>query len=226
MATWRALPLPTYRHLQARPDHATVLVLLVKPEWYQILLADVNGVVASERSSWDDLELLQAYLYTLYVPPSNHAFFDPTLSWYTNSNLDIAPDWLIKFNAGLSSEHTFRGSLHFTGSPWSRRTTIFKAKDEQGHSVIVKEHYRSDRRRFKEEDVLRQIHADGDVPGVVRLRCAEEVCVNGVPIQCGSEDKDLRTKVRLVLWDSGKPLGEAKSVNDLLRCFYDAIEGA
>ena len=184
-----------YRHLQARPDHPTILVLLVKPEGYQVLLSDANGIIASKRSPWDDLELLQAYLYSLYVPPSNHAFFDPSLSWYIGPDSAVAPDWLIKFNAGLSSEHTFRGSLHFTGSPWSRRTTIFMAKDEEDHPVIVKEYYRSDRRRFKEEDVLRQIHADGDVPGVVRLRCAEEVCVNGVPIQCGSEDTDLRTKV-------------------------------
>ena len=64
------------------------------------------------------------------------------------------------------------------------------------------------------------------MPGVVRLKFAEVVTVEGKAIQIGSEKgHNLRTKVRLVLWDSGRPLEEARSVNDLLRCFYDAIEG-
>ena len=219
-----------YRHLQARPDHPTFLLLLVTPRFYQVLLSNANGVIASERTSWDDtLQLLQAYLYSLYIPPDNHVLFDPTMFWdTTRTGEDSVPEWTIKFHAGQPDEQTFKyASLYFYGSPWSRRTAIFKCVQEDGEEVIIKEYYRSARRRFKEEDVLRHIHADGDVPGIVRLRCAEEVVVDGKVLQIGSEEgKDLRTKVRLVLYDSGEPLEAAKSVNDLLRCFYDAIEGA
>ena len=81
-------------------------------------------------------------------------------------------------------------------------------------------------RRFKEEDILTHIHADGDVPGIVRLKDAEEVMVDGRPIQCGSRElKNLRTKVRLALWDIGETMEKARSVNDVLACFYDAIQG-
>ena len=234
------------RHLQARPDHPSVLFLVVKHTGYRVLLSDANGVIASKFLKWQrGLDLLQAYLYSLYVPPVQHRLHDPTISWYhksqstdtegtssSASDPSSTPDaslplWRFRFNAGLETEEVFtEGSLIFIGEAWSRRTSVFEALDEDGAPVVIKEYYRHNKRRFKEEDILARIHADGDVPGVVRLRAAEVVKVDGKPIQCGTEDgNDLREKVRLILRDGGEPLENAKCVNDILFCVFDTIEG-
>lgn len=137
------------------------------------------------------------------------------------------PTWTIKSHAGTEDEEVFtNGELLFAGDPWTRRTTIFAAKDQDRETVIVKEYYRLLERSFPEEELLHHVHADGDVPGVVRIRADEVVTVDGMPIECGPWDDDsLREKVRMVMWDYGEPLENARSVNDLLCCFYDAIEG-
>ena len=216
-----------YRHLQARPDHPSILLLVVRPQGYQVLLSDANGVIASAHTSWDQLDLLYAYLYSLYLPPDKHVFFDPTISWHCDGNDDALPKWSITVKTSKTSEERFvDGRFLFIGEPWSRRTSIFSAKDGNGETVIIKEYYLHYIRMFQEDHLLKHIHENGDVPGVVRLRSAHVVTVNGKPLQCGSaEDEDLRTKMRFALWDSGEPLESARTVNDLLCCFYDALEG-
>ena len=136
----------------------------------------------------------------------------------------VGSGWSITLRS--TGEEFRHGSLIFVGRPWSRRATVFLAKDADGDRVVIKEYYRHISQRFKEEQVLEHIHADGYIPGVVRPRCAEVVAVDGQPLQCGKEeDGTLREKFRLVLWDVGEPLERAKAINDLLRCIYDALEG-
>ena len=52
----------------------------------------------------------------------------------------------------------------------SQRATIFQALDSRGHRVVVKGTYRSTERRFREPRLLRQVHANGEIYGVVRQR--------------------------------------------------------
>ena len=95
----------------------------------------------------------------------------------------------------------------------------------------MKDTYGSTWRWFKfwERRLLRHVHTDRKVTGARGRAGSREIPTipfNGAPIQCGSRKSDsFRTKVRLVLWDYGKPMIQARSVNDLLCGFYDIIEG-
>ena len=115
--------------------------------------------------------------------------------------------------------------------PGSQRTTIFRAQNGNGQKFVVKEYFRTSRDcRFWEHQLLCQIHASGEVPGVVRLRSHEVVQIppsNALIRRAvsGYKKEPLRSRVRLVLWDYGQPMVSAKFVNDLLCGFYDIIEG-
>ena len=99
-------------------------------------------------------------------------------------------------------------------------------KDASGDRIVIKEYYWDHKRRFEESELLEEVHSEGDVPGVVRLKAYEDVQCDGRTIQCGSEkDETLRTKKRLVLYDYGSELLSAKSVNEILRAIYDVLEG-
>ena len=207
-----------YRHQQARPDHPMLFCLIVKPQWYQVILSSPNGIVASRETPWDDLELLLAYVYSHYDPRDDHFLHDDTVSWNAPNPASSRPSWSFVFRG-----QTYTGYFVFVGDPWGRRTMVFRVYGAQGDALILKESYRRRNRRFKEEVVLAQIHRDGDVPGVVRLKDWEYVHTDGQLLQIGSGD-DARIKVRHTFYDYGEPLLKAKSVNDLLEVFYDALE--
>ena len=74
--------------------------------------------------------------------------------------------------------------------------------------------------------MLKTIHAQGDIPGVVRLSESIIVPWREGELTVGlKEDNTERHKVRLLLLDQGESLDRAQSVNDVLRCFYDVLEG-
>ena len=211
-----------YRHQQARPDHPMVYCLVIKPEGYQVILSSPNGIVASPMTPWLDDRLLVAYIYSHYYPPRDHFLVDETITWSPGPRPEDVPFWSIRF---VGRDYT-RGTFLFIGEPWGRRTTVLLEFDKNGNAIVIKETYRHFKRRFKEEDILRHIHGDGDVPGVVRLFDAERVKTDNKILQCGSKGAGtLRVKHRLALCDYGDRLSEAKSVNDLLEAIYDALEG-
>ncbi|KAI0719835.1 hypothetical protein C8T65DRAFT_568580, partial [Cerioporus squamosus] len=207
-----------YRHQQARPDHPMVFGLNFNARWYQIILSSPNGVVASKQTPWDDLDLLFAYIYSFYDPLDDHFLDDDTVRWNAPVDSEGLPSWNIKFKNTV-----YKGHFVFVGDPWGRRTTVFRASSGLDGQLIFKETYRHDGRRFKEEEVLKHIHAEGDIPGVVRLKDWEYVRTGGKLLEIGSGD-DVRRKVRLAFLDDGESLREARSVNDLLKAFYDVLE--
>ncbi|KAI0708690.1 hypothetical protein C8Q76DRAFT_859848 [Earliella scabrosa] len=210
-----------YRHHQARPDHPMVYCLVVKPQWYQVILSSPDGVVASDETKWEDLSLLAGYVYSHYNPPSGHILYDPTIACNPGEGSKDLPTWTITFKDQKYTD----GSFLFIGEPWGRGTTVFQTHDAKGRTIIIKDLYRHFKRRFQEEAILSHIHADGDVPGVVRLKGAEIVMAGSRPITYGSEeDGTLRIKYRLALWDHGERLLQARSVNDFLEAIYDALE--
>ena len=211
-----------YRHHQARPDHPAVYCLVVKPKWYQVLLSDPTGVVASVQTDWSDLRLLAAYIFSHYSPPRDHFLWDETIAWVPGSTSEDPPTWKVMFQG----QWYYQGRLLFIGEPWGRRTTVLRVTDHAGGEIVIKETYLHHKRRFKEEEILAHIHDDGDILGVVRLKGAEHVTTGNKTLKCAAKgEKTLRTKERFALLDSGCRLLTAKTVNDLLEAVYDALEG-
>ena len=215
----------TYRHLQSRPDHPSIYGLVIKPQWYQVILSDPTGITASSQFKWSDLRLLQAYIYSHYYPPDNHPLVDDTV--LRESLLPDAPTtWRFKVGRKVYTG----GDCIAIGPAWGRGTKVFAVKIERRgitEEILIKDYFRHFRRRFKEEEVLMHVHADGDISGVVRLDSFEFVPLSGKRLTVGTiAENTLRERLRLLLLDRGESLEKARSVNDLMMCFYDAIEGA
>ena len=211
-----------YRHHQARPDRPGFYVLVIKPTWYQVLYSDPTGVFASPETVWTDTDLLVAYLYSHYHPPDRHFLWDDTIRWTEPHGPGLSPSWEIVCDGKLYKD----GHLIFIGEPWSRLTTAFNIEDPSGKRVIIKDSYRSAGRRFKEEDILDHIHAEGDFLGVVRMKLHETVMGDDGHLVFdlkGQDDK--KTRERCILLDTGCSFLKARSVQDLLMAAYDTLEG-
>ncbi|KAI1786564.1 hypothetical protein LXA43DRAFT_1064488 [Ganoderma leucocontextum] len=204
-----------YRHHQARPDRPGFYLLVIKPQWYQVLYSDPTGLFASPQTPWANMDLLVAYVYSHYEPPDAHFLWDETIRWSESNGPCTFPSWKIQ----VKGEWYTDGQFIFVGEPWSRLTTTFDTVDANGEHVIIKDGYRHDGRRFKEEEILDHLHAEGDLLGVVRLKVHETLgrfSLKGPAAE--------RSRVRFVLLDTGSEFLKAKTLNDLLKATYDALE--
>ncbi|KAI1791249.1 hypothetical protein LXA43DRAFT_1061457 [Ganoderma leucocontextum] len=207
-----------YRHHQARPDRPGFYVLVIKPQWYQVLYSDPTGVFASPETPWKNMGLLVAYLYSHYYPPDGHFLWDDTIWWSEPEDGPCPfPSWKVRFDGKMYENCR----LIFIGEPWTRLTNVFETEDANGKSMIIKDYYRQRGRRFKEEEILTQIHGEGDLLGVVRLKGHESVKrLEFVLKGAGTE----RSRERFAFLDTGSRLLKAKTLNDLLKAIYDALE--
>ncbi len=211
------------QHLRARPDHPGFYGLSMHPDGFSILYADTSGPYISENFTWDDVHILAAYIYSIYDPPKGHMLRDPSIRWDPSIENDplSPPVWTIT----IGEESFARGEIIFGGDSWGRRTTIFKCFwPDVGFCVLIKDYYRQVLRRFDEGELVKEIHADGFVPGVVRFAEAVDVMDGDEPLTSG-EDTEKRTWRRFLMADFGEELLKAKSVNDLLKAVYDILEG-
>ncbi|KAH9903407.1 hypothetical protein C8Q73DRAFT_751321 [Cubamyces lactineus] len=229
-----------YHMLQCRPDRPGYYGLTVTPKYFKVLYGCPTGLVSSELTPWTEVEKLCAYVYSLYDPPTGHILHDRTVTWQEpKATLFGRPSWTITTKrpsgvdsssedseAGEDDVYVYRGAeLIFLGYPFGRRTTIFRVRREGYPPVIIKEYFVGSGRRFEESDLLSHIHAQGFVPGVVRAATAETVVSEGEAIIFhNASTSETRTKRRIVLVDAGVDLEYAKSVNDLLKVAYDALE--
>lgn len=231
----------TKQLLEARPDMPGVYGLCANAEAYSIIWSDPSGPVSSSPIQWDNIKPLEAYVRSLYAPPTSkgHHLWDPTITSPTLRD-SVESDktegkaqvtcWTIDYG-----DKTYEDceQIH-TGDCWGRRTTVFEHNDDSGNFAIIKDAYRDDSRRFEEAALLKHIHGEGIFPGVVRLMDSGEVeGDNGSPISTarpagrstGGEKVTRRTKKRLIMGSRGKRLCAAKSVKDLLMTVYDGVEG-
>ena len=207
-------------HMKARPDMPGVYGLWACRQYYPVFWSDASGMIASAHSSWDDCELLAAYVYSLYHPPKGHILFDTTITAADEvpENLDRAR-WTIK---GYRNEDYADCEWIFVGSPWGRRTNVWKHEGREGPTVI-KDAYRDNRRRYEEHLLLNKVHHKGIFPGVVRTMKRPKTFPK---IITAAKPDERRTKTRLIMGSYGESLLRAKSVKDLLMAVYDIVESS
>ena len=213
-----------FRLMLARPDMPGLYGLWARPQGYQVIWSDASGAIASLETPWDDLNLLRAYVYSLYCPPATHFLRDPYV--HTPRLLPETASkgacWTIE-----CPNHTYHYSDCETliiGDPWNRRTQVWKHTDEEG-TVVIKDSYRDNERRFKEEALLDKIHGDtGIYPGVVRKLHGGSVPDITTARRATSKLTPERTKARLVMGSFGEELCKAETVREILMVVYDVLE--
>ncbi|KAI0772804.1 hypothetical protein BD413DRAFT_473567, partial [Trametes elegans] len=210
-----------YRVQQARPDRPGFYCLSVKPQHFQVIYSSPCGLEVSEHTSWEEVDKLCAYIYSLYVPPAGHFLYDRTITWKESRHNELgAPTWTVKAGGKV-----YKGAeLIFLGNPWRRRTMIFRAPVPGHTPAIIKEYYHSSDRRYKEDKLLQHAHAEGSMPGLVRSVWGDAVKYDRDHELAFTDGKTTKTKRRLVLVDMGYKLECAKSINDLLMTAYDVLE--
>ncbi|KAI0079460.1 hypothetical protein K474DRAFT_621412 [Panus rudis PR-1116 ss-1] len=241
--------------MQARPDMPGFYAFYGNLKHYQIIWADAAEPIASPLVGWDKLDLLMAYVYSMYDPPPRHYLYDPTISLtkakhgfdpanvtYTIVSPPPRPPPRLGRNKGkgklpADDNHKPRTRVYqhckpvHWGAMWGRRSMVFigQPRDNPDSFAVIKNSYRSDRRRFIEVNIIDHIHAKGTVPGVVRLingPGSTNIQVEGGVLCTALRSSELagRTLDRLEMRSRGLPLQKARSLLDLLKAAYDALE--
>ncbi|KAI0072547.1 hypothetical protein K474DRAFT_1667686 [Panus rudis PR-1116 ss-1] len=228
-------------HRTARPDMPGVYALYANLKGYQIIWADAAGPRITTTIAWSDfeLELLFAYVYSIYKPPKGHHIFDPTIqpSPFPVAGVEVEKQITYTITIPDSAAEGGEDRVYYDclpvywGPTFGRRTTVFLSQPENLDDLtVIKDSFSSDGRRFKEIQLLERAHGDGIVPGVVRLRNEDgkdHILVDGEPISTayrGEDDKKHRTLDRLEMRSFGQPFSRAKSLLDLLKATYDVLE--
>ncbi|KAI0634259.1 hypothetical protein C8Q77DRAFT_1194184 [Trametes polyzona] len=217
-----------YRLQQARPDRPGAYGLYVRPKFYQIFYSNPVGTKASKQIPWHNdkgelnLDVLCKYVYSLYDPLKDLFLYDPSVKWVEPLDQALGPpSWTITVG-----DDVYEGAaIEFIGNAWGRRTTVFRVERDGFPPIIIKEGYVESGRRYEESALLNHAHAPGFLPGVVRVVSAEDVQLDGRTIAFQDPSSQVtKTKRRVVLADTGVDLEHARSVNDLMKTFYDVLE--
>ncbi|KAF8581035.1 hypothetical protein K439DRAFT_1662505 [Ramaria rubella] len=201
--------------LRYRPDKTKAVCLTSNQSGYVFYVSEPCGVHCSRTYDWDeDMTDLFRFVYLFYLP--THDSHDPTFS---RAELRQKRYWQWHVSLG---DTTYDVSPVLSRKGVGRRTWLGIGTvlgSEPPAFRIVKDMWRDDRRRFEEGVILKRIHANGCIPGVVRL--VTSGLVNGLTAGVAPHT---RTKYRLVMGSSGSRLSACTSVLQFLKVMYDALE--
>ncbi|KAF8581021.1 hypothetical protein K439DRAFT_258862 [Ramaria rubella] len=196
--------------LRHRPDKTNTICVTSNQYSYAFYALEPCGAHCSKEYHWgEDMTDLFRYVYSLYL--SMHR--DPTVlraehdhrRWHVSLG-----DVIYDVSPVLSREGVGRRTWVGIGTVLGSEPPIFR---------IVKDMWRGGQRRFEENALLRKVHKEGCVPGVVRL--VEGGTLHNV---IAGTAPNIRTKHRLVMGSSGSPLSACGSVLQFLKVMYDALE--
>lgn len=169
-ARWQAC---AYAHHipEARPDLLGMLFLTITQQKFRIYWMDASVIISSPTYNWDDthsLGVLYNYVFTLHRPlrglPQSHAS-NQKASPFVPKN----PRWRFASEMGsqLSCPNAEEFRIIFAAPGPGRQSCVLAGQGSIPR--IIKSAHRYIGKQFKEEDLLSLVHADGFVPGVVRL---------------------------------------------------------
>jgi hypothetical protein len=230
------------RHL---PHIAGMLAATCGKDWINFHWSDNSGVIRSKSThpadgKDDDGEcitpwtLICSYIYTLYFPKDGLPCWDSTMQ-------KDGDHWNLETSKG-----NYTGKTVYTASHQSKQTCVFDC--EESERIIKDIWVENDGCDYNHEDELLE-KAKG-TPGIVQIDHSEKVSEYITdPIEGKREKSDLetsglhsgdsctlrsilndrcvpwRTKWRYVLHTKGKPLKSRRTVRQLLKTIYDALQG-
>ena len=183
--------------LQARPDRVSVQGFYADMNGVVLIISSVGGVLESPKLNLKDAaqyQLIYAFVQRLYDPlPS---MIDPTLK-RRRQNSSWVFDIMLTIPHSPSAESVECVGYTIEKAPGSvgRRTHIFVNNDNptllNGVVItVIKDQYCYRGHRFSEAEVLRHVHAEEDIPGVIHMAHSEDVIRgDGMPICSGGQYK-------------------------------------
>ncbi|KAI0324620.1 hypothetical protein GY45DRAFT_1392082 [Cubamyces sp. BRFM 1775] len=212
--------------LEACPDRIGLYGLSVHWHGWSMHYADSTGMLISPMYRWEASQLgrLATYLHSVYIPPRRHYARDPTISWDISRGERQALQMIKVDDENFPIARTL-----FPGYIGRKRTTIYIAgRGTRGYQAIIKDCYLGLLEGYEEPRILKHIHSQGFVPGVVRLARKELVEFfdgeRAAYIETVRPEYNACAKHRMILADMGESWLLAKSVNDLLMAVYDVLE--
>jgi hypothetical protein len=196
--------------LAARPDRVAILGLHIGLEGFAVILVNPTRVYRTDQIPWNKPQtntLLLRALYYLGDPPSSMT--DPTIHRDDDGTFQITVG---------KNVHNRCQQLSYPAL--GRWTTVFKAP-----GCVLKLQYLRSADKISEGEILKNIHADGVVPGVVRIGWYDWVKHSdganvGFPTENGRWQR-----VCLKLRDTGDPFMGIDTPYDALIVIWDLLEG-
>ena len=218
--------------LQARPDRVSVQGFYADAKGVMLIISSADSVKKSPKLDLNDTgesQLIYAFVKRLYDPlPS---MIDPTVKRrkdLTRVQNSLTGLWVFDIVLSIPDSpsvecvgYRIENARVSTG----RRTHIFANTDDPTllndvAITIIKDQYCYQGHRFDEAEILRHIHAEEDIPGVVRIAHSEDVVrSDGTPVCSGC-----RHKKRICLVEYGKSFMDLKTPLEALKVIYDLLE--
>jgi hypothetical protein len=212
----------SYLHylLLARPDLYVAQGLLTSHTGVVFLFGVGGNGIREFDVKWDDKDLyklLYAFIYRLYDPGE---FADRS---YIETEFDE------EFTAKYTININYRGVTKACGfypiyarNPFATRTHVLsnpKFEVEGNHLTVLKDQLCRVGRRFDELSILKKVHEQGRVPGVVKAEYGEDVTTpQSVKVRG-------RCKRRLGLSESGSHFTSIPTPRKMLETLFDLLEG-
>ncbi|KJA13870.1 hypothetical protein HYPSUDRAFT_49570 [Hypholoma sublateritium FD-334 SS-4] len=216
--------------LQARPDLLAGQGFCVTKSGIMLIFASSSGVTMTEALNMSvaaNRVLLYAFITRLYEPDPN--MVDPSIKRRWD---DTAPKphyvFDITLTPGDGDPVVCSGyRTVYARESLGQRAHIFineaNPTSFRGAAIpVIKDAYCDQNTRFTEDEIIKRIHREGDVPGIVRVAYAELVCYGGPDRTVIVRDG--RQKTRLCLTEFGRSIMECKTVKDVLIVMYDQLE--
>ncbi|KAJ3481248.1 hypothetical protein NLI96_g7778 [Meripilus lineatus] len=162
--------------------------------------------------------------YVLWVQPSGYQIL-----WVDASGIISSPPYKLRNKKPLAC---YVGSLydppqgHFLFDTSVTREICVK---DGGRVVVIKDAFPALERSRIELDLLRYVHRNGILPGVVRLMFDDDQA-SFPPLKTihftdeSRSSSDDRVKIRLFMGSSGHSIWEARTVKDILMAVFDVLE--
>ncbi|KJA13912.1 hypothetical protein HYPSUDRAFT_49536 [Hypholoma sublateritium FD-334 SS-4] len=216
--------------LQARPDLLAVQGFCVTKSGIILTIVSSSGVTRTEALNMSvsaNRVLLYAFITRLYEPDPN--MVDPSIKRRWD---DTAPQPHYVFDITLTPADSDAVVCSGYRTIYAResldpRAHIFVNETNPtsfgGAAIpVIKDAYCDLNSRFTEDAIIKHIHHERDIPGIVRVAYAELVCYGGPDRRVIVRDG--RQKTRLCLKEFGRSIMECKTVKDVLIVMYDQLE--
>lgn len=218
--------------LQSRPDRVAVQGFYADKEGVILLISSADSIKKSPKLDLKNTEqtrLIFAFIRRLYDP--HPSMVDPTVKRRkdpTRTQNSLTGLWVfdITLTFSTSSSLECRGyRIANTHSSVGQRTHIFTNNDDpstlNGIAIpVIKDQYRLPNHRFNEPEIIRHIHAEDNIPGIVRIVSSEAVIRRDGTAVCSGN----RHKTRIGLAEYGQSFMDLKTPLEVLMVIYDLLE--